>query len=164
MQKLCCVCTRQQSSASLDYFVTSSPPYLHQFSAISGGNCDRLQPARRWCHGLAVWPCGCRHHLACGLLEKQCYVLLSPCPGLTVGAAPHPHYAYPWRILTSPQYRPTARHSSSPHPPPLNWLGVALLWGRDHTSKAGCRILGLTALNSLLQYVNWLVWEVWSVN
>ena len=23
-----------------------------------------------------------------------------------------------------------------------------------------CRILGLTALNSLLQYVNWLVWEI----
>ena len=42
MQKLCCVCTRQQSSASLDYFVTSSPPYLHQFSVISGGNCIRL--------------------------------------------------------------------------------------------------------------------------
>ena len=39
MQKLCCVCTRQQSSASLDYFVTSSPPYLHQFSTVSGGNC-----------------------------------------------------------------------------------------------------------------------------
>ena len=39
MQKLCCVRTRQQFSASLDYFVTSSPPYLHQFSAISGGNC-----------------------------------------------------------------------------------------------------------------------------
>ena len=28
----------------------------------------------------------------------------------------------------------------------------------------GCRTLGLTALNSLLQYVNWLVWEVCSVN
>ena len=27
MQKLCCVCTRQQFSASFDYFVTSSPPY-----------------------------------------------------------------------------------------------------------------------------------------
>ena len=27
-----------------------------------------------------------------------------------------------------------------------------------------CRILGLTALNSLLRYVNWLVWEVCSVN
>ena len=39
MQKLCCVCTRQQFSASLDYFVTSLPPYLHQFSTISGGNC-----------------------------------------------------------------------------------------------------------------------------
>ena len=32
--------------------------------------------------------------------------------------------------------------------------------GRQHC----CRILGLTALNSLLQYVNWLVWEVCSVN
>ena len=39
MQKLCCVRTRQQYSASLDYFVTSLPPYLHQFSSISGGNC-----------------------------------------------------------------------------------------------------------------------------
>ena len=39
MQKLCCVHTRQQFSPSLDYFVTSSPPYLHQFSSISGGNC-----------------------------------------------------------------------------------------------------------------------------
>ena len=27
-----------------------------------------------------------------------------------------------------------------------------------------CSILGLTTLNSLLQYVNWLVWEVCSVN
>ena len=32
------------------------------------------------------------------------------------------------------------------------------------TSSNSCRILGLTALNSLLQYVNWLVWEVCSVN
>ena len=39
MQKLCCVRTRQQFSASLDYFITSSPPHLHQFSTISGGNC-----------------------------------------------------------------------------------------------------------------------------
>ena len=42
MQKLCCVHTRQQYSASLDYFITSSPPYLHQFSTIFGGNCIRL--------------------------------------------------------------------------------------------------------------------------
>ena len=42
MQKLCWGHTRQQSSASLDYFVTSLPPYLHQFSSISGGNCIRL--------------------------------------------------------------------------------------------------------------------------
>ena len=42
MQKLCCVRTRQQFSASLDYFVTSSPPYLHQFSTISGGNCIKI--------------------------------------------------------------------------------------------------------------------------
>ena len=42
MQKLCCVCTRKQYSASLDYFVTSLPPYLHQFSTISGGNCIRI--------------------------------------------------------------------------------------------------------------------------
>ena len=39
MQKLCCVRTRQQFSASLEYFFTSLPPYLHQFSTISGGNC-----------------------------------------------------------------------------------------------------------------------------
>ena len=39
---MCCVCTRQQFSASLDYFVTSSPQYLHQFSTISGGNCIKL--------------------------------------------------------------------------------------------------------------------------
>ena len=30
--------------------------------------------------------------------------------------------------------------------------------------KCFCRILGLTAFNSLLQYINWLVWEVCSVN
>ena len=41
MQKLCCVHTRQQPSASLDYFVTSLPPYLHQFSTNFGGNCIR---------------------------------------------------------------------------------------------------------------------------
>ena len=43
MQKLCCVCTRQQFSASLVYFchqLTNS--YLHQFSTIFGGNCIRL--------------------------------------------------------------------------------------------------------------------------
>ena len=39
---MCCVRTRQQFSASLDYFFTSSPPYLHQFSTIFGGNCIRL--------------------------------------------------------------------------------------------------------------------------
>ena len=31
------------------------------------------------------------------------------------------------------------RAPSSPHPPTLNWLGAALLWGRDCTSKAGYR-------------------------
>ena len=46
MQKLCCVCTRQQFSASLDYFVTSSPSYFHQFSTISGGNCIRFCDTR----------------------------------------------------------------------------------------------------------------------
>ena len=39
MQKLCCVCTRQQFSASLDFCHQRSNPYLHQFSTISGGNC-----------------------------------------------------------------------------------------------------------------------------
>ena len=34
------LCTHKTTfSASLDYFVTSSPPYLHQFSTIFGGNC-----------------------------------------------------------------------------------------------------------------------------
>ena len=34
------LCTHKTTfSASLDYFVTSSPPYLHQFSTISGWNC-----------------------------------------------------------------------------------------------------------------------------
>ena len=42
MQKLCCVRTRQQSSASLDYCHQLTNPYLHQFLAISGGNCIRL--------------------------------------------------------------------------------------------------------------------------
>ena len=37
------LCTHKTTfSASLDYFVTSSPPYLHQFSTISGWNCIRL--------------------------------------------------------------------------------------------------------------------------
>ena len=42
---------------------------------------------------------------------------------------------------------------------PSMWEGNKL-----STSLMACRILGLTALNSLLQYVNWLVWEVCSVN
>ena len=37
------LCTHKTTfSASLDYFVTSSPPYLHQFLTISGENCTRL--------------------------------------------------------------------------------------------------------------------------
>ena len=62
MQKLCCVCTRQQYSASLDYFVTSSPPYLHQFSTIFGGNCINrevlgrvLGPAQGEGNEMAQW-------------------------------------------------------------------------------------------------------------
>ena len=35
-------------SASLDYFVTTSPPYLHQFSTISGGNCITRQTRSGW--------------------------------------------------------------------------------------------------------------------
>ena len=31
-------------------------------------------------------------------------------------------------------------------------------------SSSSCRLLGLTAFNSLLQYLNWLVWEISSVN
>ena len=59
MQKLCCVCTRQQFSASLDYFVTSSPPYLHQFSTISGGNCIT---AGRYCPGRCPFPTNVLQH------------------------------------------------------------------------------------------------------
>ena len=42
MQKLCCVRTRQQFSASLDFCHQLTNRYLHQFSTISGGNCIRL--------------------------------------------------------------------------------------------------------------------------
>ena len=42
MQKLCCVCTRQQFSASLDVCNQLTNPCLHQFSTIFGGNCIRL--------------------------------------------------------------------------------------------------------------------------
>ena len=46
----------------------------------------------------------------------------------------------------------------------LQWL-VTLCRFDLHVQVATiCRILGLTALDSLLQYVNWLVWEVCSVN
>ena len=41
MQKLCCVCTRQHSLPVWIIFATKSPPYLHQFSTIFGGNCIR---------------------------------------------------------------------------------------------------------------------------
>ena len=34
----------------------------------------------------------------------------------------------------------------------------------DPSQEPLCRILGLTTFNSLLQYVNWLVWEIGSVN
>ena len=43
----------------------------------------------------------------------------------------------------------------------LHWL-VTL--GRLIIHGQPCRILGLTTFNSLLQKVNWLVWEVCSVN
>ena len=42
MQKLCCVRTRQQFSASLVHFLSRSPPFLNQFLSIFGGNCIRL--------------------------------------------------------------------------------------------------------------------------
>ena len=72
MQKLCCVCTRQQFSASLDYFVTSSPPYLHQFSTISGGNCIKfartfVQPNLKHFH-----PFGCPVYVLQALLQTRC--------------------------------------------------------------------------------------------
>ena len=46
MQKLCCVRTRQQFSASLVHFLSRSPPFLNQFSSIFGGNCTNPPPAR----------------------------------------------------------------------------------------------------------------------
>ena len=45
-----------------------------------------------------------------------------------------------------------------------NGVYCARLVAKGFSQIPGCRILGLTALNSLLQYVNWLVWEVCSVN
>ena len=49
---------------------------------------------------------------------------------------------------------------------PIDMDGTAQTPAADHlfTVNPTCRILGLTALNSLLQYVNWLIWEVCSVN
>ena len=46
--------------------------------------------------------------------------------------------------------------------PPKGEMKRSFSW--TYHFKSPCRILGLTALNSLLQYVNWLVWEVCSVN
>ena len=63
MRKLCCVRTRQQSSASLDYFVTSSPPYLHQFSAISGGNYI-ISPSIFYKHS-------CHHNSECDIINHR---------------------------------------------------------------------------------------------
>ena len=84
MQKLCCVRTRQQYSASLDYFVTSSPPYLHQFSTISGGNCINRTtrsltntvmnrsgaPANCWLLCL-IYVCYLLNHIACNALDGK---------------------------------------------------------------------------------------------
>ena len=43
------LCTHKTTfSAGLDYFVTSSPPYLHQFSTIFGGNCIKYQITHIW--------------------------------------------------------------------------------------------------------------------
>ena len=55
MQKLCCVRTRQQFSASLVYFVTSLPPYLHQFSTIFGGNCINFDTVKREQADTSLW-------------------------------------------------------------------------------------------------------------
>ena len=43
-----------------------------------------------------------------------------------------------------------------------SWPTLNML--QSNSAPPCCRILGLTAFNSLLQYVNWLVWEVCSVN
>ena len=51
------LCTHKTTfSASLDYFVTSSPPYLHRFSTIFGGNCIRHPCQTGWARsGGRVW-------------------------------------------------------------------------------------------------------------
>ena len=51
-----------------------------------------------------------------------------------------------------------------PDNPPREITGVEAADQDEEHGVADCRILGLTTLNSLLQYVNWLVWEVCSVN
>ena len=45
-----------------------------------------------------------------------------------------------------------------------NWMKEKPSGKEKTENNHPCRILGLTALNSLLQYVNWLIWEVCSVN
>ena len=100
MQKLCCVCTRQQFSASLDYFVTSLPPYLHQFSTISGGNCIINHP-----HGRGSgWPAitDCRRMMSAG----------SGTITVSVGGAPSHHL--PWHA---------GQPQSMPIPPSRNYTG-----------------------------------------
>ena len=44
------------------------------------------------------------------------------------------------------------------------WLWEEFATHMTTSSKGNCRILGLTTLDSLLPYINWLVWEVCSVN
>ena len=61
-------------------------------------------------------------------------------------------------ILGKPTDKDLERYPAVHLTGPYEWDPSVL----DYTHP--CRILGLTALNSLLQYVNWLVWEVCSVN
>ena len=59
-------------------------------------------------------------------------------------------------------YRRQQQQQQHPHEVALDDLLFAIQQGLQ--MKGNCRILGLTTLNSLLQYVNWMVWEVCSVN
>ena len=43
-------------------------------------------------------------------------------------------------------------------------LAIGLDHDQQYDDLGFVEFLGLTTLNSLLQYVNWLVWEVCSVN
>ena len=111
MQKLCCVCTRQQFSASLDYFVTSSPTYLHQFSTISGGNCISIQSGAASRSGQPVWaPRVCDEILA---IAKGFTDMGLPDPRLTSAGLMDPRLT---RLYSAYSHEDPAPHQVKPLP------------------------------------------------